>query len=57
MLVDKAIKEHALHCYPEEMCGVIQNGVFIPVTNVHESPVDNFTLDNIELAIILQKVK
>jgi len=37
-------KSHVIECYPQEACGVLVNGVFSPLTNVHPSPADNFML-------------
>ena len=39
------IKEHALKCYPNEMCGVLTADYFYPITNVSEDKATNFKLD------------
>jgi proteasome lid subunit RPN8/RPN11 len=36
------LKQHALDCYPQEMCGVIVNNWFIPVENVASDPANCF---------------
>jgi|694.fasta_scaffold12495_7 proteasome lid subunit RPN8/RPN11 len=38
------IKEYILSKYPEEACGIIVEGVFIPLENVHEEPEKHFTI-------------
>lgn len=36
------LEKHTIDCYPQEMCGVIRNNIFIPVTNVADDPVNTF---------------
>ena len=43
------IKEHSLKCFPNEMCGIISNKIFIPITNIHEKAENNFLMNPIEL--------
>lgn len=33
---------HVLSCYPQEACGYIEDGVFTPVENTHEDPLNYF---------------
>jgi len=41
---EQAIKEHALNCYPEEMCGIIVKDEFIPLKNNSEEPLHSFKI-------------
>jgi cell wall-associated NlpC family hydrolase len=43
--VDFAIREHAKAEYPKESCGVIKNGVYIPLVNRAENPKEEFDFD------------
>lgn len=38
------IKEHALACYPEEMCGLLTDDGFIPLNNTAENPKKEFRI-------------
>lgn len=46
MKIDNELEfnSHVLDCYPQEACGVVVNGVFSPLVNVHPSPADNFMI-------------
>ena len=52
-----AIKKHTLECYPNEMCGIITDGIFIPILNTNEKPENNFTLNACEVANYLGKIE
>lgn len=39
-----AIAAHALECYPNECCGLVVGGVYLPCRNVSESPLSAFSL-------------
>lgn len=52
----KDIKEYTLSCHPNEMCGIISDGIFIPVDNIHEEPEDNFTLNPVQIAPYFGKI-
>lgn len=45
----QAIKEHTLACYPEEMCGILSEGEFIPFKNIAAKPKNNFRVSEREL--------
>ena len=51
------ISEAALAYYPKELCGIISEGIFIQITNIHEEPEKHFTLCPIELAEHLDKIE
>lgn len=51
------ITEHTLNCHPNEMCGILVNDTFIPITNIHSEPENNFTLNPIELVNYLGKIQ
>lgn len=40
----EGIKKYVLERYPEEACGLIVKGEFIPLTNSHEEPEKHFTI-------------
>lgn len=54
--VFEQIKQHTLSCYPNEMCGIIVDGSFVSITNIHEEPENNFTLSPIELVPYLGRI-
>ncbi|MDG5496978.1 MULTISPECIES: Mov34/MPN/PAD-1 family protein [Azospirillaceae] len=35
---------HVLACYPQEACGIITGGSFVPVPNIHPEPEDQFAM-------------
>lgn len=43
--VVSAAKAHALSAYPQESCGIVVDGRYIPADNVHPDPLNNFTVD------------
>lgn len=51
------IRQHTLKCYPKEMCGLLIIDNFIPITNIHEEPLTNFKLDEVELSKFLKTSK
>lgn len=42
------IKRHALECYPNECCGFISKGEYIPLVNYHDEPNNNFLIDHMD---------
>lgn len=53
MLADRtraAIQEHALACYPNESCGLIVNGDYLPCANVSNLPSGHFAMSAAEYA-------
>ena len=52
----KEIKDYTLSCYPNEMCGIITENIFVPIDNVHENPEDNFTLNPVQIAPFFGKI-
>jgi proteasome lid subunit RPN8/RPN11 len=48
-------KEHILSCYPQEACGVVIDGSFLPLENVHPSPADNFLISERDTFALLGK--
>jgi len=52
----KAIKNHAVECYPEEMCGLIVRGDFIPMANLHKNPKENFTISELDMFAYLGEI-
>jgi proteasome lid subunit RPN8/RPN11 len=38
-------KEHIISCYPQEGCGFVVDGMFIPVENIAEDPSNLFQID------------
>ena len=51
------IKEHALACYPKEMCGIIVGDEFIPLTNSAKEPEKEFKVAAELLIPYLGKIK
>lgn len=47
------IVQYAYDQFPKEMCGVIKDGKFIPLENVHETPTTGFTIDTAEFVNLL----
>jgi len=43
-LID-AIKNHAIRVYPEECCGLIVGGMYVPLINRHEDPANHFRIE------------
>ena len=39
----KDFKRYVVYCYPQEACGIVKNGLFIPIHNVSESPTETFS--------------
>lgn len=39
-----AIRRHALQCYPEESCGLIVDGVYLPRSNCSATPTEAFNI-------------
>ncbi|WP_404989472.1 C40 family peptidase, partial [Caballeronia sp. LZ003] len=39
-----AIESHALACYPNESCGLIVNGDYLPCANVSNLPSEHFSI-------------
>ncbi|RKZ02642.1 hypothetical protein DRQ25_18445 [Candidatus Fermentibacteria bacterium] len=52
----QAIKSWALVCYPEEMCGIITEGVFKTLPNSAENPKEAFRIDEKLLLPFLGKI-
>ena len=46
------IKEDAIKRYPEESCGVIIDGHYISISNIHPEPTKQFRLDPLEYATV-----
>lgn len=42
------IKQHALDYYPNECCGFISKGQYIPLENYHSHPENNFLIDHMD---------
>lgn len=42
--VEKAAQAHALAEWPKESCGVVRNGVYVPIMNIAENPEDGFVM-------------
>lgn len=40
-----AISTHALQCYPNESCGLVVNGEYLPCRNTDAKPADGFRID------------
>jgi proteasome lid subunit RPN8/RPN11 len=40
-----AVSAHALECYPNEACGLVVSGSYIPCRNVHVDPRNGFSID------------
>lgn len=40
-----AARQHAIDCYPEESCGYIQGGEYVPCKNTHAEPRRFFRID------------
>lgn len=38
-------KKHALECFPEESCGLVVNGVYVPERNISPDPTKKFAID------------
>lgn len=51
-----SIKQHTLECYPEEMCGVLIEGDFIPLANTADDPEKSFKLNEMDLFPYLEKI-
>lgn len=45
-------RQHVLSQYPNEACGVLVKGIFIPCTNIAEKPTDHFQIAASELAML-----
>lgn len=41
MTYAEAAKQHARQCYPEESCGIVVDGVYIPVENIARDPLEH----------------
>lgn len=44
----EAFKSHVLFVYPEEACGFVIDGAFVPITNTAETPLTTFRIDPFE---------
>lgn len=44
----EAFKAHVLAVYPEEACGFVVDGGFVPITNTAETPLETFRIDPID---------
>lgn len=38
------LKKHVLDCYPNEACGIVENGIYIPQVNIADGPAHNFRM-------------
>jgi cell wall-associated NlpC family hydrolase len=47
--VDAAIREHALAAYPNEACGLVVNGSYVPLENIAANPRDEFEIAPVEM--------
>jgi proteasome lid subunit RPN8/RPN11 len=45
-----AILRHALQCYPEESCGLIVEGVYLPRPNCSATPTEAFNISPVDWA-------
>lgn len=43
--VDAAIRRHALKAYPNEACGLVVSGSYVPCENIAENPRETFDID------------
>lgn len=48
--LNNILKEYALECYPEEMCGIIVDLQFIPCKNIAKDPKKDFEISNREIS-------
>lgn len=46
-MLEKLLK-HVEQCYPEEACGLLIDGDFVPLDNVAENPEEGFEFDSAE---------
>lgn len=46
---ERAIVEHARACYPRESCGLVVDGVYVPLENIADRPKQSFAIDAAEL--------
>lgn len=51
------IREYTLFCYPREMCGILTEEDFHPLTNIAENPETSFSIDPKNLIPFLGKIK
>ena len=51
------IQTHILNTFPEEMCGIIVEGDFIPLQNIAENKEETFKIDTKELIPFLGKIE
>lgn len=42
--IENAAKAHALREWPRESCGVVAGGLYVPVTNIAENPLEHFVM-------------
>ncbi len=52
----EAIREHTLRCYPEEMCGILSEGNFIPLQNASSDPTEAFKILSKDLIKYIGKI-
>ena len=48
--ITKASQAHASEVYPNESVGFVVDGVYVPMENIHEDPLNHYTVDPKEVA-------